>query len=126
MKKLITALAVITALALTGCAPTPDLARQGGHREYSKQATHPEQHSQGSLESIALDVLRKQEPAFEYASVDDINYAADSVCELFDAGGSFELAVGIAVDSGLTSGEAGAVIGYAITVRCPEHVNIAN
>lgn len=85
-----------------------------------EEVAPPEQ----SLEDLGLVVLRDMYPKF--ALVDDavISDAAWAACDLFDTGGSFDMYVLVALDSGITAEEAGALAGFATSAYCPQHSNI--
>ena len=79
---------------------------------------------QPSTRDVALVVLREGWPYFAQAGDDVIDTAALAVCDALDSGVSFEAYVLVAADSGIPAEEAGALIGYAANVYCPQHLGI--
>lgn len=104
----------------------PAVIEEEPTEEPATEPTPVEPKVEVDMEQIGLKVLREQHPKF--ALVDDATIidAAMSACVLFDAGGTFEDYILVAVDAGITAEEAGGLAGFAINAYCTDHLNIAD
>lgn len=101
--------AVLLVFLLSACST-------GGREETPPQAP--------SSDEQYLETLRDEFPALRDESDESILKVTHLVCDIFDAGGSFEELVAILVDNDVSAETAGALIGGAVVHECPEHVDI--
>ena len=80
----------------------------------------------GDFSDEAFDALMEEVPSLRGASKSDIDAIGVTVCDGIDELGidiAMTIALSTALESGVTGGEAGAVVAYGVLVHCPEHVN---
>lgn len=78
------------------------------------------------VEALGLITLRDLYPNFVGVQDQVIIDAAVAACDSFDAGSGFDTYIMIAVESGITAEEAGALAAFGIAAYCPQHSDIAD
>lgn len=80
----------------------------------------------GLSNSDAYDYVMENYPGLRIYSQSEFDGLAETMCEAFDAGVSFDKAAELGFESGFDSDEVGALVAYAVATQCQRHSDIAD
>jgi len=125
-----TTVLLVVALALAGCAQSPEAERvqptltQLEPVEQPTEVTNPYGLDDQTIDTLFLANVRDLAPVMVGVPDADLFSAADAICDAFDSGVTFDAIALTALGSGFPPETGGALIGSSVAAYCDEYLHL--
>ena len=123
-----TTVLLVVALALAGCAQSPEAERvqptltQLEPTEQPTEVTNPYGLDDQTIDTLFLANVRDLAPVMVGVPDADLFSAADAICDAFDSGVTFDAIALTALGSGFPPETGGVLIGSSVAAYCDEYL----